>query len=329
MSPAASLEGARVLVTGATGFIGGRLARRLAAEEGARVTGAGRRLERSRRLEEHGLELARADLLDRERIRELVRGRDVVFHAAAWMGGDPAQAHRVNVEATEDLVRAAAETGVDRFVHVSSIAVYGRPETRIVDETHPLAPDARSAYGRTKTRGEIAAREAARAGDLELAVVRPAMVYGPRSRIWTLKIFRMACAGRPLLIGDGTGHFHPAYVDDVVDALVRCATSPAAAGEAFNVVDEPVTWREYVGHHAALCGREPRSIPVWLAKLVAAADRIPGLDLPLDGTRVAMATEPFVFPSRKARERLGWEPGVPLEEGLRRAEAWLREEGHL
>lgn len=326
------LHGSDALVTGATGFIGSHVAERLAEAVGARVTGAGRRLEEVSWLEERGVRLRRADLLDRGRMRELVAGKELVVHAAGWLYGDPEVGRRVNVEATTDLVRMAAEEDVGRFVHVSTLGAYAPPGDGAPDpirESHPLSPEEGSAYRRTKAEGDIRARKAAEATGLELVVARAGMVFGPRSGTWTVGMCRAVCRGRRVLIGDGDGHFHPLYVDDLVDALLLCATSEGAAGEAYNLCEEPVTFRAYLSEYGELCGREPKSLPLWAARLMVLAGRLPGLDLPVDRTWIELATNRLRFSTEKARRSLGWRPRVGYEEGLERTGRWLREEGHV
>lgn len=323
--------GTRVLVTGATGFIGGALARRL-AREGARVTGTGRRIDEVRWLEEDGVRLRRADLLDRAAVRELVSGQELVFHAAGWLYGDPDQARPVNVEATADLVRMSAEEGVERVVHVSTLGSYRRPDgpdDLPVEESHPLSPNEGGLYQRTKAEGEIRARAVADGRGVELAVARPGMVFGPRGDTWTVGMCRAVCAGKRVLIGDGGGHFHPLFIDDLLDALLLCGASSAAAGEAYNFCQEPVTFREYLSEYGELCDREPRSLPTWVARLMVAANDLPGLDFPLDETWLALATNRLRFSTEKARGELGWRPRVGYEEGMERTRRWLRSEGHV
>ena len=321
----------RVLVTGATGFIGGHLAERLAGD-GLAVTGTGRRIDEVRWLEEAGVRLRRADLLDREAVRELVAGREVVFHAAGWLYGDPEQARPVNVEATADLVRICAEEGVRRVVHVSTLGAYRRPDPGAelpIEESHPLSPDAGGLYQRTKAEGEMRARSVAGERGLELTVARPGMVFGPRADTWTVGMCRAVCGGKRVLIGDGGGHFHPLYVDDLMDALVACAASPAAAGEAYNFCEDPVTFRSYLSEYGELCGREPKALPTWVARLMVAANRIPGVDVPLDETWLNLATNRLRFSTRKARRELEWTPGVGYDRGMERTKEWLRAEGHV
>ncbi|MFQ5679196.1 MAG: NAD-dependent epimerase/dehydratase family protein [Gemmatimonadota bacterium] len=323
-----TFRGKSVLVTGATGFIGGHLAHRLAARERAVVTGVGRHLEKAAELRAEGVELVRADVRDARFMRRLLRDKAYLFHAAAWMGHGPdSEAEELNVEAVGRLVRLAAAAGVRRLVHVSSIAVYGSPTRPVMDEDTPLDTRQDDVYGRTKARGEVRAREAAREEGVELTVVRPAMVYGPRSRTWTVKILRLVKEGKPILLGDGGGHCHPVFVENLVDGMLLAATSPAAPGETYNFSDPPVPWREYVGHYAAMCGVAPRSLPVWIGKLAAGFNDAFKLRLSLDRRRIAFLQNRSVYPTAKAERDLGYRPRVGLEEGMRRTEAWLREEG--
>lgn len=328
--PIRALDGP-ALVTGATGFIGGHVAERL-AREGADVTGTGRRTDGARWLEEEGVRLRRADLLDREAMRELVAGQEVVIHAAGWLHGDAEQARPVNVEATADLVRICAEERVGRVVHVSTLGAYRGPASDAdvpIDESHPLSPDSGGLYERTKAEGEMRARAIADERDLGLAVARPGMVFGPRADIWTVRMCRAVCEGRRVLIGDGSGHFHRLYVDDLEDALLACASSPAAAGEAYNFCQEPITFRVYLAEYGELCGRRPKALPEWMARLMVAAGRLPGVDLPVDETWLALVTNRMRFSTEKAREELGWRPRVGYEEGMERTKRWLRSEGHV
>ncbi|MCP5101606.1 MAG: NAD-dependent epimerase/dehydratase family protein, partial [Chloroflexi bacterium] len=164
-----ALKNKNVLVTGATGFIGGRLAQRLAVEEGANVTGTGRSLDKVPFLKEAGVDLQQADLQDTARYRELMVGKDVVFHVAAWMRqSDETNAVPLNVEAVETLIRLAADAGVGRFVLVSTIAAYGVPSRNNVTEDYPLDTTQDEPYGRTKAQGELRAFEVAKEVGIEM-----------------------------------------------------------------------------------------------------------------------------------------------------------------
>lgn len=325
-----TLAGKRVFVTGATGFIGRHLARRL-HEDGAHVLALERTPGRGDDLRAAGVEVVRGDITDRARMQEIVeQGVEVVMHIAAWLGrGDVENAYPVNVTATRDLAEVSAAAGVERFVFTSSISVYGIRDGRDVDETTPLRPF-RYPYGDTKIQAEEALRQVAAESGLQAVILRPGMVYGPGSPTWSVRLARWAKKGRmPLLSGGGASAF-PIYIDNLLDLLALAATHPAAPGETFNAVDDgPVTMREFLGAYMRMVptNRAIR-VPCWLAR-PAAFFAEPFFKRYRVAYIVSQLCEGGQIGNRKAKDLLGWEPRVPLDEGLRRSEAWLRAEGIL
>lgn len=326
-----TLSRRKVLVTGASGFIGGRLAERLAREDGCEVTGTGRCFDDDSALRAAGVNLVPADLRDPDARATLCADHEIVFHVAAWMGRDKDEtaAHDINVEATRQLAIQAAAAGVRRLVLVSSVAAYGVQPTDAVDETATLDVNQRDLYGRTKALGELAVREVAARTGIELSIVRPVIVYGPRGASWTAGMVKLVRRGVPVLIGDATGYCYAVYVDDVVDMLRRCADHQAARGEAFNASDAPVTWADFFAHYGRMCGRRPRHVPLWLARAVATTSERLHLGLSLTPERVHQYTRPLHYPTTKAEHMLDWKISVPLTEGMRRSEVWLRSVGVL
>ena len=319
-----SLANTQVLVTGATGFVGSRLSERLSTKEQAKVTGTGRNLDRVSSLTGQGVQLEAADLLDADTVKKLVEGKEIVIHTAAALQADAESAQRINVEATESLVRLAGEAGVSRFVHVSTVGVYDMTNLKYVDETAPLALNHSSTYPRTKAEAEKRATESASAFGMELSIVRPSMIYGPGHGFWSEVMFKNVLKGNPVMLGDGSGNFNPVYIDDVVDAIILCAAHPKAAGEAFNISSDVTTWREFFGHYADLSGKKLKNVPLFIARLMAFANRIPGINTPIDQGFIDMATSDKEFPSRKATELLGWNPQVTYDEGMKRTLEWLQ-----
>lgn len=329
-----ALKGKRVLVTGATGFIGGRLAQRLATEEGAIVTGLGRNLGKAPFLAEAGVTLQTADLRDEAALRTAVTEQDLIFHTAAWMGGgrmkeDPAEALALNVTAVATLIRLAHEAGGQRVVTVSSIAAYGRPDKLEINEDTPLDTNQADVYGRTKAMGDIHAREVGTALGQEVVVVRPALVYGPRSAAWTVGMVKLIQSGTPVLFGDGSGHAWPVYIDNLIDGMLLTAVRPEAVGEAFNFCDTAVPWQTFMGYYGQICGRKPRRLPLWTARLLAGANSLFRLGLPLNQERLKFLTRRSVYPTHKAETRLGYQARVSLDEGMARTAVWLRENGYV
>lgn len=319
------LSGNKVLVTGATGFIGYRLAEVLAKRENARVIGAGRKLEKAASLKDQGVELLALDLTDQKQLREAFSDVKYVFHCAGALGGDDKTAERINVTATETIVRAAAEKGVRRMVHISTVGVYDMKHSDVVEESTPLALDHPSSYPRTKARGEKAAFEAGKRHDVEVVAVRPSMVYGPGDGVWTTMMYDNVRKGKPVFLGDGSYNFNPVYLDDVVDAMIKAAISADVDGEAFNISSEVSTWKTFMDYYGDACNKKPKGIPLFMAKAMAAANKIPGVKTPIDNGFIEMATSKKVFPIRKAEKLLNWQPSVSLEEGMDRTISWLKQ----
>ena len=321
-----TLNDKKILVTGATGFLGSRLAEILSAKEKAEVIGIGRKLEKVSWLTDEGVDLEAVNLLDYDELQTIVEGKDIVFHSAAALGGDPEMAHRINVEATAKLVQLAGKAGVSRFVHVSTVGVYDMTGLTEVDESAPLATDHPSSYPRTKALAEEkAVKVAGTFKNLELAIVRPSMIYGPGHGMWSEGMFKNIMEGNPVYLGDGSAHFNPVYIDDVVHAMILCATHPKAAGEAFNVSADVTTWREFMSHYGEICDKEPKGLPLPIARLMAFANKIPGINTPIDRGFIEMATSRKVFPIEKAETLIGWKPETGLNEGMEKTVQWLRE----
>ena len=323
-----SLHGKRVFITGATGYIGGALARSLAAD-GAHVTALARDAARGAALRSAGVEVAPGDLADPDRLRAAMTGAEVVFHLAAAAGVAPnARMTEVNVWGVAHMLQAARAAGAARFVHVSTIAVYGYNRRGVVDEGARLAHTG-DMYGDTKAAGE----QLALSSGLPVVVIRPGQVYGPGSAPWTLRMLNLTRWVVPLVDG-GRGACHPIYIDDLLDLLVLAGSRPDAPGHIFNGSPDPApTWRDFLTAYGRMHGHErilniPRgllALPMAALELLfRAADRRLPLRAMLD-----FLTAPVTYTNRRAREVLGWTPRVTLAEGMRRTEAWLRTNGYL
>lgn len=312
-----------VFVTGATGFLGGALTRRLSAD-GVRVRALVRAPTKAGRVRDlPGVEVVQGDLLKAEALTDALRGCDVLYSVGAALSGTLNEQRRVNVEGVRRLHAAAQAAGVRRVVHVSTLAIYGYSHRGVVTETTPHAPN-REAYSTSKWEGEAAVR----AGDVAYSIIRPGAIYGPHSGFWTRTAFNVARRRPTVWIGDGSGSVPAIYVDDVLDMLLMLAEHPKAAGEAFNCVYSPSpTWRAFLGAYARMAGHESwLGIPPLLVRPLAA---LAGLLPPL---RIAPLMLDYIASTRtysmeKARDLLGWQPRVGLAEGMAKTEAWLREKG--
>jgi dihydroflavonol-4-reductase len=325
----------RVLVTGATGFTGGHLARTLAVR-GYEVLALVRDRQRGSELAAAGVTLVAGDLRDVSTWRAALTGVDVVHNTAAlYRRAAPSDAvyRRVNALAVEDLVTGAADAGVRRVVHCSTVGVHGHVEQPPADEDAPLRPG--DVYQQTKVEGERLAREAAARAGIELTIARPSGIYGPGDRR-LLKLFRGVVRRRFVILGDGRIFYHLAYIDDVVEGLRLCGEVPGAAGRTYILAGERApTLNELVALIAEEAGVQPRGVhlpvwPVWMMGAVCEAVCRPlGVEPPLYRRRVDFFTKSRAFRIDRARRELGFAPAVNLREGIRRTLAWYNEHGWM
>jgi nucleoside-diphosphate-sugar epimerase len=249
-----ALHGARVLVTGATGFIGSRLVERLVVEEGAAVRALVRDFSRAPRIARFPIEMVPGDIASPTAVDAAVAGCDYVFHCAYGNSGDDTQRKQTTVAGTETVLEAALRHRCRRVVHASTFSVYGDPPAGDVAETAPRRYTG-NAYGDSKIDAERRALAYCARG-LSVAAVQPTIVYGPFATTWTVRPLEQLQAGGMLLINDGAGVCNAVYVDDVVEAMVSAATTPAAHGEAFLIsAAEPTTWRTFFESYRNALGR--------------------------------------------------------------------------
>jgi nucleoside-diphosphate-sugar epimerase len=248
-------SGRSVAVTGATGFIGGRLVEML-AERGANVTCLIRGNQADMRLHCAGAHIRKLDLTDEVALRAVLRGIDVVFHLA-YDGADAAWNHR----ALSSLIEVCSTTGC-RLVHASSFAVYGLPQEGMLTEDSP-ATSATEGYPHIKCELEALLLGAVRDRNLLGTIVQPTIVYGPFSRIWTIDPADRLRYGTAVLPDSGEGMCNAVYVDDVAGAMLLAATNPGAVGQRYLISGAaPVTWRAfYEGIARAIDARGPECWP--------------------------------------------------------------------
>lgn len=309
---------AKLLLTGATGFVGGALLARLLAADTVDVIGTSRRgASDSLPIRAIGGMGADTDW------RLALTGRDVVIHAAARVHvmNDPsidplAEFRRVNVEGTLALARQAAAAGIRRFIFISSIKVNGESTQNnrpfiVEDPPQPADP-----YGISKHEAEEQLRRLAEETGMEVVIIRPPLVYGPGVKANFLSMMRWLYKGIPLPLGAINNRRSLVALDNLVDLIVTCIDHPAAANQTFLAGDgEDLSTTELLRRMGAALGRPARLIPVPPALLSAGATML--------GKR-AVAQRllgSLQVDISKTRALLGWTPPVSVDEALRKTAA--------
>jgi len=326
----------RVLVTGATGFTGGHLARALAAR-GDEVSALVRTENpAATALARAGVTLVLGDLRDRQALAAATGGVDVVYHIAAMYrqaGLDDEVYRAVNATAVKDVIEAAALGGVRRVVHCSTVGVHGDVEHPPANEDAPLKPG--DVYQVTKLEGEQLAREAGARLGIEVTIARPTGIYGPGDRR-LLRLFRGVARRRWFTLGDGEIYYHLTFIDDLVDGFRLCGTHPAAANRTYILAGgEVTTLNALVALVADVAGvpAPTRHLPVWPFWTAGAVCEVIcrplGIEPPIFRRRVDFFTKSRAFDITRARTEIGFAPRVGLREGIRRTLDWYRTEGWL
>jgi nucleoside-diphosphate-sugar epimerase len=327
----------KVLVTGATGFTGGHLARYLTSS-GCAVAALVRpaSLARTNELRTAGVEIREGDLTDAASVRRAVEGCETVYHIAATYreaGQGDAAYVRINVEGTRHVLAAALAAGGKRVVHCSTGGVHGHIDHPPADETAPFAPG--DVYQRTKLEAERLAADFGRRNRLEVVIVRPIGIYGPGD-LRFLKMFRGIARGRFPILGRGDVFYHLTYIDDLVRGFELAGTTPCAAGREYILGGpEYTTLNELVRLIADELGVAPPRLhfpiwPVWVAGALCEAVCVPlGIEPPLFRRRVDFFRKSRAFNIGRAREELGYNPAIDLKTGIKRTAAWYRSRGLL
>jgi dihydroflavonol-4-reductase len=325
-----SQQSKRVLVTGATGFTGGALAKKL-IERGDQVVALVRKSANTKALETLGVELVYGDITDADAVQRAAEGSEIIYHIAAvyrTAGHPDSYYEAVNIQGVQHVIDAALKHKVGRTVHCSTIGVHGDIEEIPSNEESPFNPG--DIYQRTKLAGEQLFAEAM-ANGLPGSIFRPGAIYGPGD-LRLLKMFKQVKRGFFPLFGGGKNLYHLSYIDDLTDGIILCGEHPNAVGERFILCsNEYDTLKALTATIARqLNVKEPNlSLPVaplmLAAKVCEALCKPLGIDPPLHTRRVEFFVKSRAFDNSKARQLLGYEPKIGTEEGVKRTIAWYED----
>ncbi len=328
------------LVTGATGLLGSHIVEQL-VRRGMAVRSLVRASTDRSWLETQGVEIVAGDVTDRGSLDRACQGVSCVFHAAARVGdwGPWDEFVRVTIDGTRNLIGAAEAAGVKRFIHVSSISVYGHVDGDglVLDETAPLGANLYrwSYYSRAKVAAERLVWQAHREGRIQATVIRPSWLYGPRDRATIGRMVRLIRQNKAKLIGDGQNRLNVTYAGNVAEAAVLASTTDRAIGEAYNCSNDGIlTQLQYLNMMAESLGAPPvtKKVPYKVAHAAAfvleCIGRLCRFRNPPMVTRYAvwLIGRRCFFETNKAREHLNWQPRVTYEEGIPLTIRWYREQ---
>jgi nucleoside-diphosphate-sugar epimerase len=323
----------KILVTGGTGFAGRALCRRLVADGHSVTALHSRPGDADGALQRDGVTTVLGSVTDPAVVRREMAGCDRVYHLAAAfrrlsIGADAY--HDVNVNGTRTVMQAALDLGVARVVHCSSCGVHGDVKHPPANEAAPIAPG--DYYQRSKWSGELVVRELVDRG-LWATIVRPTAIFGPGDRGRFLLLYQRVATGRFLFLGDGSAHYHPVFIDNLVDGFIRAAETDRARGERYLIGnDRSLPIRELVLAVARSIDVQVKMIHLPYGPANAAAAVIEalykpfGAEPPIHRRRLHWFRQNRSFDIGKARRELGYEPRVDLDTGLRRTGEWYRQQ---
>ncbi len=321
------------LVTGGTGLLGSHIAEQL-HRRGRAVRALCRPGSDTRFLHSLGAEIVSGDLNDRPLLDRACQGIDTVYHAAARVGdwGPWEDFVRVSIDGTQTLLDAAAGAKVRRFLHISSVSVYGHVdgEGKVLDETAPLGVNVHrwSYYTRAKVEAEHRVWTMHKSGRLAATVIRPSWLYGPRDRATLPRLIDSIRRRKAKIVGDGENRLNVVHAGNVAEAAILAAESDRAVGEAYNCCHDGVlTQRGYFDRVAAAIGAPPvtRAVPYRVAYSAAFL-------LECLGHAFRTRTPPFVtryavwlmgrrcfFECKKLQDQLGWRSSIGYDLGIPQA----------
>lgn len=321
-----------VLVTGASGFLGGHLTAALLAR-GEKVRVLARRTSNLVDIDVDRVEVAQGSLQEPKSLKAACDGVELVYHCAGmsadWGAWDDFYA--TNVAGTQSLLAAARDAGsVKRFLHISTTDVYGYPTTAC-QESYGIR-DIGLPYNRSKGLGEKAVWEISESSKLPVTVIRPVTIYGPRSKDFVIEVAKLLLEGSMMFVNHGASRAGLLYVENAAEGIIAASRSDATVGRAYNLRDAgDQTWAEYVRDLARGIGAKPPwlDLPASVASGIGRAMEGVWGTLKLGGRPLLTRHSTYLlsrdqgYPIDRAQRDFGFESKISYEEGVARCVAWL------
>jgi len=319
----------KILVTGANGFIGSHLINEL-ARTGNTVIGIDLHHTKDRHsCTPHNIKEVSGDFRNIDLIRALLKDVDVVFHLASahlQISLPESEYWEINVHSLRRFMMLAYQSGVKRFVHISSTGVYGNLETWPANEETPCRPQ--NIYGETKMAGETEVKKYYEDTNFPIVILRPSWVYGPGCPR-TMKIYRTLRNGHFVMIGSGNNLRHPVYIKDILSAFILAMKSESAVGETIIIGgNQTMTTAEVIESFCKVMDlSKPKKLPLYLGKIIASifeiAFSLAGKEPPISKRSLEFFQTNNSFNINKAKRLLGFQPSFSFEEGLKESKTWL------
>jgi len=318
---------AKVLVTGATGFLGGRLVEML-VERAYRVRALARRSSSTEKISALGIEIVYGDVADAPSLRSAFQDIDVVVHAAAATEGSEDETKRTTIQGTENVLELCKEFKIGRLIHISSCSVYGvanYPENKVVTEDSSLEryPKRRGWYSFGKLESEKIVTAAMEKGSFPIVCLRPGTILGPGGAILTPMMGFSLGEKLFVIIGKGEFVLPLVYIDNLVDAIISAIEKIDAEGKIFNVVDpEPINKKEYVEkllkrlYPKASFIYVPYSLLLVTVYLQECFLNLLGRAPFITRYRVASSQKKVLYDSSRIMKELNWKPPYTMEEAI-------------
>lgn len=323
----------KIAVTGGSGFIGSHLVQKLVSE-GHEIKVLVRKTSNTKNLKTLNVKLVVGDIRDRESVESLVDDVEIVYHNAAKVyTGSIDEFWSVNLQGTENMLRACLNRSINKFIHVSSVGVTGNIKNPPANESHPYNPT--FPYDRSKCAAEKLALQYNLKHEMPITIVRPTAVYGPGHHLFP-RFYQAVQKGFFPFIGSMKNLIHLCYIDNLIQGIMLAADKRESTGEIYIIGDEkPVTWIEHIKTIAEVIGVNPPSlhVPLSLMKVIIYLSEFKswmfGGEPLLTQRWLEEITKNFAYDITKAKKSLGYNPKISLKEGISRTVKWYRQNGLL